>query len=430
MIDRLGGCPQALKQILGYLDIQGQSLSEALTSFDVLPDRLLDDMFEHIWRRQLDHDSHYTLLAATMCPQLLPRRALAAITALSAEKLNRAIAQLTTFALLDAETLRSHPDERRYSLHPLTYKFATFRYHEYDMLIETLQTNWIRWAAAHAQTFDYPIDDPVRFAQLVVDEPLLAAALQAAMRTGHYPEAIQLIHGLEFYYYRTGRWQEKLQLHQHYHLAAEALADPLQQIRALTMDIRLLCRLGRVEVAAERLERLQPLLPVIDSRNQLQFEICHTQALYAYHTGVPDRAERFWQEILGEAESWKLPDHARVGTYYWLGMNLLQQGRPGEARTMFERSYQLAQEGGMKRWSARNLIWLGITAIELHDLTMAWGQLMVARDLTEATDLEQLAQIYRAEAQFYRHSGNERGADAAFQVAMELFTQMGLAHEL
>lgn len=428
LIQRTGGNPQALKQVLGYAKRVGQPLSGVIERFDALTGDLLADLFEHLWEEVLGDEARQLLVTLSLCRQPVARSVLGRVAGLSAAALDGPMAQLSDVSLLVEHATPLDDSEPRFGLHPLTRAFVQAQWAARADDVGAARGRLIAWAADYAGNFGYLLTDPDQLARLEADEGTLMEALGEAVGAGRYAEAVRLARGLEFYYYITCRWSDKLALHRHYIEAAAALGDPDEQITALTMHSQLLSRLNRPEEGAAFLERLAPL--EAEASGEAHFHLLHARGLYYYTRGEHQAAQEQWARVLDQAGAWDLPEHMRVGAAHWLGLSRRRMGDRPAARRLFTSSLELARRTGIGRWVARNQLELAWLDIADGDPRSAGRRLDECRTLLAAADREQRAHLRRVEAWLWEARGQQIEALSAYRESRELFERMGLLHVL
>jgi hypothetical protein len=253
-------------------------------------------------------------------------------------------------------------------------------------------------------------------------------ALHDATARAQHVEAIRLAKGLEFFYYITCRWDAKLAVHEHYMQAAAALGEAGEQIKALTMHSQLLCRLNRPDAAQPYLEHAAQFEVV--AAGEERFHIIHARGLYHFTRREFPAAQAEWATIVEQAEAWSLPEHMPIGALHWLALSVQKAGDPVFARKLLNRSLERARAAAIARWVARNQLYLALLDIDMSNAALARKRLEESRELFAETDREQRAHLRRVEARLYLARNERRDAEAAYAEARDLFTRMGLLHEL
>lgn len=428
LIRRSGGCPQAIKQVLGYTKRARQTLGVVVEQFDTLASNLLADLFAHLWDDVLSEEARQLLVALTCFHYPIAREALTATTGFAPSLLDGAIIQLNDTALINSLQTAADPSVRRFALHPLTRAFVQLRQDGYAAFVATAEARLITWAADYAAQFGYLLENIAGLTRLDADEATLMQALQAAAAREQYSEVIRLAQGLEFFYYITCRWDAKLAVHEHYMQAAAALGEVGDQIKALTMHSQLLCRLNRPDDAWPYLEQAAHFEAV--AAGQERFHIIHARGLYHFTRREFQLAQIQWTTIVEQAAAWALPEHMPIGALHWRALSVQKAGDPVLARALFEHSLERARTVAIARWIARNQLCLALLDIDARNVAQAWKRLEESRELFAATDREQHAHLRRVEARLQLARNERREAEAAYAEARDLFTRMGLLHEL
>lgn len=428
LIRRSGGCPQAIKQILGYTKRARQTLSTVVEQFDALTTNLLADLFTHFWAELLSEEARQLLIALTCFRYPIVRDALMATTGFVPAVLDAAIMQLSDAALID--TLQDPTDLRvpRFALHPLTRTFVSTRQAAYTAFIATAEARLITWAADYAAQFGYLLENIAGLTRLAADEATLMHALHTATVQKHYAEAIRLARGLEFFYYISCRWDAKLAVHEHYMQAAAALGEAGEQIRALTMHSQLLCRLNRPDAAQPYLEQAAQFESA--AAGEERFHIIHARGLYHITRREFPAAQAQWATIVEQAAAWGLPEHMPIGALHWLALSVEKAGDPILARKLLNRSLERARAATITRWIARNQLHLALLDIDAGTPALARKRLDECRSLFAETDREQRAHLRRVEARLHLVRNERRAAEAAYAEAHDLFTRMGMVYAL
>lgn len=423
-----GGNPLALRQIIGYLKRTGQSLASAAAAFGAVTGDVLPILFAQSWR-QLPAGARYLLVTASLFPAPVTRAVIGQIAGLDEGSLDQTMAILTESALLEIGH-GAEDGQPRVSLHPLTYHFVLEQHEGYADFLAAATERWLSWAVAYSAQFGYQLREPGRLRMLDMDQENLYAALLWASGAARDAAVVALCRGLEFYYYIGGWWGRKGELHGHYIAAAERSGDCEILVAALTMHIQYLCRLGRAAAADASLAQLAAVPGVDELEGEPGFHVAHARALYALVSGEAGQALTSWRRVLERANAWGLPDHMQIGAQHWIGMALLRDGESQDARQWFLRALTAARVAGYSRWIARNQIQLARLAIAQGALAEARERLVEAYEHTSADDREQLAHYYLSRAYLQRAQGRTVEAQGDYYQARDLFTRMGLAHEL
>jgi tetratricopeptide (TPR) repeat protein len=432
---RAGGNPRAIELLLGLMKRSGQSAREVIDLWVAAQgeraggaDHALTELFVAGWA-SLDGEARQVLLAATLFPTAVSRAALKEVAAASEAGLFQATQQLADLALLEIEHGQGEPGREgpRYSLHPLTRHFVEAQHSSYEPFLAAARERWLAWGVARATAFGYLHDDISRLQQLDGEELSLAAVLAWAFGQGRFAETIQLVKGLEFYYYVRARWNRKIELHEQYLAAARALRDGEEQILALTMHIQLLCRQGRPQLAAPFIAQLDEVAAAGPVDGTLAFHLHHSRGLYALAAGEFEAASAAWQQILDRGEAWALPDHMLIGARHWLAVCLYQQGRYAEAYACYQRALDEAQAHGYQRMVARNQLHLALVDLAGGELESAARRLQASEAQTEGRDWEQRARLHMAYARLREQQGDPIAAEEARQAAADLLRRSGIA---
>ena len=425
-----GGNPKAMELLLGYIKSTGRPAAHIARHDLAITGDLLADLFRASWS-MLDQEARHVLLAATLFSTSVDGAALATVAELAEDAFFPAVRQLVELALLDIEQPAAHDTSSgvRYSLHPLTRRFLAAQQSEHAAMLDAARERWLAWAVTYATRFGYRLDDIALLKQVDAEEANLAAALDWAFDHGRCVETIQMVKGLEFYYYIRAHWGKKLDLHQKYIASAHQIGDVIEEMLALTMHIQLLSRQGHPDAARPYLSRLQALAQADPPHGACAFHVQHAHGLYYLASGDPAAAQRAWQQILDCAIEWALPDHMVFGTHYWLATCWYQQSRYAEARQGFEAALAQAYASGYDRMVARNQLQLAFIDLDHGDPDSARQRLIESRAKTEHTDWEQQAHIHQALARLHEQQGNYAAAEEARQTASDLRKRMGLPEE-
>ncbi len=424
-----GGNPKVIELALGYLKYEHQPFAKIIGSLSAAQGALFEDLFARSWSL-LAQPAQQVLLALLLFSPSAQPEALAAVAAVSADRIRAIGAQLSDLALIDVKRDMQH-SVTGYSLHPLVRTFATARAAEAEAFMRLTYQRWLRWYVDLVSHTDFAAlwNSPDRLAELDREHETIFAAMGWAASHHQAAEVLKLARGIEYYYYIRGLWERRLATD---HLAIDAarwLGYQADELEFLSFHVQLLCRRGQLDDAAVALKRLDTLTLDTNLSDHAFFYYQHAHATYAMVKGDIDSAQLAWETSMSHAQA--LSDHMYIANIQCLATCHYRRGERAKARRMYHDSLGRAREQGYLRYIVSNLFKLA--EIELDD-----GNLVAARaHLTEAQlfaekshDQEHLARVQWIFGRMYAQSKDQAAAHMALANAIDKFERLGLRDEL
>lgn len=425
LAEAAGGNPKATELALGLA--QRRSLAEVLDGLgDARLDGLFDGLFAGAWTL-LDAAARRVLLAIPLFPASASAEALAYIADLTPNALQRAADQLADLSLLDiGRTDLSSP--LRYSVHPLVRAFASARLAG-SPEGRLLRERWLGWCADLAASVGFCWDDLDRLERLDPEHETVQVALEWAAANGHDRETLALAEGVRYYYNVRGLWDERrLANYERRASAAQRLGDRSDQVLALAQHAEVLSKQSTLPHAAALLAAAETAAEGAALSDDAAFELGHARALLAYASGALTAAEGHWRALLPFSAG--LGGQKYVINRRWLATCLLDQGREGEAATMYRESLADAQACNDTRSLTGNSLKLAAIDLRRGDLGSATASLASCRAIAERyQDRRRLAECHQLMATLLEAQGDLEGAAEAREIAADLFVRMGMRRE-
>jgi tetratricopeptide (TPR) repeat protein len=422
-----GGNPKAIEIALGLIKHERRTTQQVVDDLAAARGTLFDDLFVRAWAL-LDEAARRVLLVMTFFPTSAGDAALRAAADVQVLPFDRAVERLTDLGLLEVQQLDlSRPT--RYLLHPLVRAFAAVQLAEQPAFAAKARERWVTWCLELAAQVGFRWDDLRLLDLLDPEHETIHAALLWTFEQQRYPETIQLIEGVRYYYNVRGLWDHRLSMNLLRAEAARQLGNPNDEALALAHQVEISSKQGSFAEAEHYVPQLQALAQNTSLSDDAAFEVGHSLALYAWARGDLPAAERQWRELLHFSE--QLGGQKYVVNRRWLATCLYQQGIPAEARELYRDSLHDAIQIGDLRSVTGN-------RIKLATIDLADGNIESAKALLDACfsiaeqhqDRRRLGEIQRRIAGIHIHRGDTAAAYQALNEATDLFERMGMRREL
>lgn len=427
LVEATGGNPKALELALGLVKYEHRSIQEICADLAAARGTLFDDLFARSWAL-LDDAARRVFLALPFCPDGAEPAALAAIAGVSKEPFTRATALLDDLALLDGRAT-DLGSTLRFTQHPLVRAFARSRLDEMPGFAEAARVRWLQWYCELAMKVGFCWNDLSQLDRLDPEHANLYEAIAWAFQNKYYPEAINLIEGVRYYYNVRGIWDERLNINRMRAEAARALGDHANEALGLAFDVEILSKQGRLDEAQPLRARLSELADEPGFSGDVHFEIGHAQALHARAANDLPRAEAIWREMLPITAT--LAAQKSIVNRRWLAIARYEQGDVPGALALFHDSLADARKHNDMRSVLGNTLKIASIALEQGDLAGAAAALDECRAGAEQLrDRRRLSELNRLLARLYHTQGNSAAASAALNQAIDLFRRMGMRRDL
>jgi tetratricopeptide (TPR) repeat protein len=422
-----GGNPQAIEMALGLMKHARRTTQQVVDDLAAARGELFDDLCVRAWAL-LDQAARRVVLVMTFFPASASDAALRAAADVHALPFDRAVERLTDLGLLEVQQVDlSRP--ARYLLHPLVRAFAAVQLAEQPAFAAKARERWVAWCLELAAQVGFRWDDLRRLDLLDPEHETIHAALLWTFEQQRYPETIQLIEGVRYYYNVRGLWDHRLSMNLLRAEAARQLGNPSDEALALAHQVEIRSKQGSFAEAEHYVPRLQELAQNASLSDDAAFEVGHSLALYAWARGDLPAAERQWRALLRCSE--QLGGQKYVVNRRWLATCLYQQGMREAARALYRDSLHDAIQIGDLRSVIGNRIKLAILDREDGNIERAAALLDACYSIADQhQDRRRLGEIQRQTAEICMRRGDTAAAYQALNEATDMFERMGMRREL
>ena len=422
-----GGNPKALTMTLGLLKYERRPIQQVVDDLYAARGELFDDLFARAWAL-LDEASRRILLVATFFPASASGEALSATADVQGFAFDRAIERLADLALLDVQQVDLHSPPR-YILHPLVRAFAGAKLAEQPGFESGARERWVGWYIKLASKVGFCWYNLRELDLLDLEEECAFTAANWAYNHHLYAETLDLTVSTSYYYYVRGYWDKAARINTLKIESAEQLNNPVEIVRAQSIQTQLLIRQGNLSEAEKQLHILQDWAMRVHLPASTLSSFEHAIALYHFANGDIENAQQAWQRILRIED--QLSIRERAINRSWIAFCRYKVGEIDEAQNLIRQSLDEYRQEGHERGVAFILMRLTNIALDrgMHsDATEA-----IAESLAIAQryrDRGILAEVQRTYARLYTLRGDIPAARASLADAIDLFERLGMRREL
>ena len=317
----------------------------------------------------------------------------------------------------------------RYSLHPLSRAFAQAGLVEKPDFERMARQRQLEWYSHLAGKVGYAWDDLSRLEILDAEQETLQNVIRRAASNRHYSLLLELIQGVDYYFYIRGSWRGQPDLGYLRIEAAAGSGDTLEEIKALALYIQALCRQQPLDEVPPFLKRLEDLSSTLALPDETLFEVQYTLGLYAMARQDYGEAMKTWQDSLGLARNISARAYAVARGY--LAICFYRQGQTDAAESLWQAVLADTDAGGFLRGAISSRIGLARLRLDRHEPEPARTLLDEAAQLAdEYQDRERSAEIYSLYARYYSLQGDKAAARQFAARARDIFERLGRQSDL
>jgi LuxR family glucitol operon transcriptional activator len=427
LITLTGGNPKALELALGQLKYGHQTLAQVTVSLEAARGEIFDNLFRRNWAN-LGEAARSVYAALPLFSDPARAESLAATAGVSLSGVEQTLENLSGMGLVDLQ--RAALDEPpRYSLHPLSRAFAQARLAENPEFESLARQQQLEWYSGLAGKVGYAWDDLNRLEILDAEQETLQKVILWAASTHRNSLLLELIRGVDYYYYIRGSWRGQPDLGYLRIEAAAGSGDTLEEIKALALYIQALCRQERLDAVSPFLKRLADLGSTLALPDETLFEVQYTLGLDAMARQEYAEAANIWQDSLELARKTSARAFAVARGYQ--AICYYRQGQTQAAESLWQGILADTGTGGFLRGAISSRIGLARLRLDRPEPDAARPLLDEAAQLAnEYQDRERSAEIAGLYARYFLLRGDVVSARQFAARARDIFERLGRQTEL